>query len=82
MILCRVLYEGRRMEKCILLARHGVQSRYRRNLLSSRTSRTSIVESYEWTQALSSRTGCTSGHKRCRVDKEYCRVEKCISLGR
>ena len=40
---------------------------------------TSIVELYEWTQALSS---CTSGRKRCRVDKEYCRVGKCISLGR
>ena len=24
----------------------------------------------------------TSGHKHCRVDKEYCRVEKCILLGR
>ena len=31
---------------------------------------TSVVESYEWTL------------KHCRVDKEYCRVEKCISLGR
>ena len=40
-----VLYEGRRVEKCILLERlskfmHGVQSRDKRSLLSSRTSRT------------------------------------------
>ena len=67
-ILCRVLYESRRVEKCISLARlskfmHGVQRRDSKNLLSSRTSR-------------------TSGHKHCRVDKEYCRVEKCIALGR
>ena len=31
---------------------------------------------------LSSRTSRTSGHKHCRVDKENCRVEKCISLVR
>ena len=55
--------------KCISLGRQGP--------------RQSVVESYEsfeWTQALSSRTGCTSGQKHCRVDNEFCRVEKCISL--
>ena len=60
-----------RVEKCILLGRQGPKQ--------------SVVESYEsfeWIQALSSRTGCTSGHKHCRVDNEFFRVEKCISLGR
>ena len=31
---------------------------------------------------LSSRTSRSSRHKHCRVDNEFCRVEKCISLGR
>ena len=66
-ILCRVVYEGVRVLKCISLATlskfmHGVPSWGPSNQLSSRTSG-------------------TSGYKHCRVDNENCRVEKCISLG-
>ena len=41
-----------------------------------------FVREYGPCNQLSSRTGRTSGHKYCRVDKVNCRVEKCISLGR
>ena len=61
--------------KKYLIRKDVVVSRGPSTQLSSRTSRTSGHKRYRVVLVV-------SGRKRCRVDKEYCRVEKCISLGR